>query len=169
MLLDGAGVEIAGVVSRPLAPAHIIAVASPAYLAGKDLPTDPSELLRLNGIGMRSVHTGRIRSWTMRNVAGQEMVAQTTDTLVMNDPEAMCRSTLLGLGVALIAVPHALPHLESGRLVRVLPQWYADAGPISLYYATRTLLPAKTRVFVEHVVEAFKKQRLAQRFAGSLG
>ena len=166
----GGGIELApGVVSRPLAPAHIIAVASPAYLAGKDLPTDPSELLRLNGIGMRSVHTGRIRSWTMRNVAGQEMVAQTTDTLVMNDPEAMCRSTLLGLGVALIAVPHALPHLESGRLVRVLPQWYADAGPISLYYATRTLLPAKTRVFVEHVVEAFKKQRLAQRFAGSLG
>lgn len=166
----GGGIDLApGVVARPLAPAHIIAVASPGYLAGKELPADPSELVRLNGIGLRSVSSGRVRNWTLRNVAGQEVAAQTNDTLLMNDPEAMCRSALLGLGVALVAVPHALPHLESGRLVRVLPQWYADAGSISLYYATRTLLPAKTRVFVEHVIEAFRRQRLAERFAGSLG
>ncbi|HBG31082.1 MAG TPA: LysR family transcriptional regulator, partial [Gammaproteobacteria bacterium] len=166
----GGGIELApGVVARPLAPAHVIAVASPTYLAGKDLPSDPSELHRLQSIGMRSVSTGRIRNWTLRNVAGQEMAVHMSDTLVMNDPEAMCRSALLGLGVALVAMPHALPHLESGDLIRVLPQWYADAGPISLYYATRALLPAKTRVFVDYVVDTFKKQRLAERFAGSLG
>jgi adenylate cyclase len=49
------------------------------------------------------------------------------------------------------------------------PSWYADLGPISLYYATRTLLPAKTRVFVDFVLEAFRRDRLAERFAGSLG
>ena len=81
----------------------------------------------------------------------------------------MCRAALLGLGVALIAVPHALPHLESGALVRLIPQWYADAGPISLYYANRTLLPAKTRVFLDYIVEAFQREHLAERFAGSLG
>jgi DNA-binding transcriptional LysR family regulator len=69
----------------------------------------------------------------------------------------------------LIAVPHALPHLESGKLVRLVPQWYADAGPISIYYASRTLMPAKARVFVDFVVEAFRSQRLAERFAGSVG
>ncbi|MEA3135071.1 MAG: hypothetical protein QOG17_2917 [Gammaproteobacteria bacterium] len=47
-------------------------------------------------------------------------------------------------------------------------QWYADAGPILIYYATRTLLPAKTHVFVDFVVEEFRRQRLAE-FAGSLG
>jgi hypothetical protein len=51
----------------------------------------------------------------------------------------------------------------------LVPQWYADAGPISVYYATRTLLPAKTRVFVDFVAEAFRRDRLAERFAGSLG
>ena len=81
----------------------------------------------------------------------------------------MCRAALLGLGVALIAVPHALPHLERGALVRLAPLWYADAGPISIYYASRTLLPAKTRVFVDFVVEAFQRERLAERFAGSIG
>jgi DNA-binding transcriptional LysR family regulator len=81
----------------------------------------------------------------------------------------MCRAALLGLGVTLIAVPHALPHLETGTLVRLIPRWYCDAGPISIYYATRTLLPVKTRVFVDFVSEAFRQSRLAERFAGSFG
>jgi hypothetical protein len=39
----------------------------------------------------------------------------------------------------------------------------------SLYFATRTLLPAKTRVFVDFVLAAFRRDRFAERFAGSLG
>src|SRR5438034_169957 len=62
-----------------------------------------------------------------------------------------------------------LPPLERGALVRLAPQWYADAGPISLYFPSRTLLPAKTRVFIEFVTEAFRRKRLAERFAGSIG
>jgi hypothetical protein len=54
--------------------------------------------------------------------------------------------------------------LERGR-----NRLHAGAGPISLYYASRTLLPAKTRAFVAFVVEAFKRDRLAKRFAGNLG
>lgn len=64
-------------------------------------------------------------------------------------------------------MPHALPHLERGTLVRLLPRWYADAGPICLYFAGQRLLPAKTRVFVDFVVEEFRKQRLAERFLAS--
>jgi DNA-binding transcriptional LysR family regulator len=71
--------------------------------------------------------------------------------------------------VTLTAVPDALPYLESGALVRLLPRWYADAGSLSIYYASRTLLPAKTRVFVDFLAEAFRRDRLAERFAGSLG
>ena len=88
----------------------------------------------------------------MRNAAGTEIPVKLKETIVLDDPEAMCRAALLGLGVTLIVMCHALPHLESGALVRLVPQWYADAGPISIYYASRTLLPAKTRVFVDFVV-----------------
>ena len=118
---------------------------------------------------MRSIHTGRITERMMRNAAGDEREVPQQASLAFDDPEAMCRAALLGLGVTLIAVPHALPHLETGKLVRLIPQWYSDAGPISIYYATRTLLPAKTRAFVDFVIEAFRRNRLAERFAGSLG
>jgi DNA-binding transcriptional LysR family regulator len=144
-------------------------VASPAYLKGKKRPADPSGLAAFNGIVMRSTRTGRIRERTMRNAAGAEIAATLKDTIILDDPEAMCRAALLGLGVTLIAVPHALPHLEKRALVRLVPQWYADSGPISIYFPTRTLLPAKTRAFVDFVVDGFRRDRLAERFAGSIG
>jgi DNA-binding transcriptional LysR family regulator len=150
--------------ARP--PAHLVAVASPGYLAGGTPPADPAGLGTLDGIVMRSARTGRVRHRVMRDAAGAEMAAPLTERIVLGDPRAVCRAALMDLGVALLAVPDALPHLESGALVRLLPRWYADAGAISLYYATRTFLPAKTRVFVDFMVAAFRRDRLAERFAG---
>jgi DNA-binding transcriptional LysR family regulator len=164
----GGGIELApGIVSRTLAPLHIVAVASPACLKDRSRPSDPAGLAAFNGIVMRSMRSGKIRKHVMRNAAGDEMEASLKPTIAFDDPEAMCRAALLGLGVTLLAVPHALPHLEAGRLLRLIPQWYSDAGPISIYYATRALLPLKTRVFVDFVVESFRHDRLAERFAGN--
>jgi DNA-binding transcriptional LysR family regulator len=166
----GGGIERApGVVSRVLAPLHLIAVASPEYLKNRTPPADPTGLAAFDGIAWRSSRTGRIRDRVMRNADGTEIPVKLAETVVLDDPEATCRAALLGLGVTLIAVCHALPHLERGALVRLVPQWYSDGGPISIYYASRTLLPSKTRVFVDFVVQAFKRDRLAERFAGSLG
>jgi len=166
----GGGFELtAGVIARTLAPAHLIAVASPVYMKDRVPPFDPAGLSALDGIVMRSSSTGRVRQWVMRNVASEEMPAALSDEIVVNDPVAMCHLALLGLGVAMIATADALPYLERGELVRLIPNWYADAGPISLYYANRTLLPAKTRAFIDFITDRFQKDRLAERFAGSLG
>jgi len=163
--IDG-GTELSpGVVARELAPAHVVAVASPAYLEGKPGPSEPGDLAQLEGIVMRSAHSGRLRERVLQSRTGAEAVLALKPRIVLSDPEAICRAALLGLGVALVAMPHALPHLERGTLVRLLPDWYADAGPISLYFAAQRLLPAKTRVFVDFVVEAFRQQRLAERFS----
>ncbi|WGY71689.1 LysR family transcriptional regulator [Burkholderia cepacia] len=165
----GGGFDLApGVVSRPLAPAHLVAVASPAYMAGRTPPTDPGDLAALGGIVMRSSRTGRVRHRTMRDSAGVEMPALLGETIVVNDPAAMRQAAILGLGVTLLAVSDVLSSIERGELVRLLPRWYVDAGAISIYFATRALLPAKTRVFVDFVVEAFGRERLAERFAGGV-
>ena len=166
----GGGFELApGVVSRALAPAHLVAVASAAYMSGRVPPANPGDLAQLDGIVMRSSRSGRVRHRTMRDVAGVEMLARVGETITVNDPAAMREAAVLGLGVALLVVSDVLPWIERGELVRLLPHWYADAGAISIYYSTRTLLPAKTRAFVDFVVEAFERQRLAERFAGSIG
>lgn len=167
-LAIGGGFELApGIVARTLAPVHIVAVASPDYLHGHKAPATPSDLAGLQGIVMRSLDTGRIRQWTMRDGRGKEVAALMSENIVVNDPSAMREAARLGLGVALLAVPDVLADLKTGALVRVLPRWYAEAGEISLYYASRTLLPAKTRAFVDFVTEMFRRQRLADRFSAT--
>lgn len=166
----GGGFDLTpGTVARVLAPAHIVMVASPAYMKGRPVPIDPADLAGLDGIHMRSANTGRIRQWVMRNASGDETSAALAEKMVLNDPAAVARAAILGLGAAMIAMPDGIPYFESGELVRLLPDWYADIGPISIYYASRTLLPPKTRVFVDFVVEHFRKERLSERFAGVVG
>jgi DNA-binding transcriptional LysR family regulator len=144
-------------------------VASPSYLKGRTPPADPSGLASFDGIVMRLWKTRRVRERPMRNAAGDEMTVPLKPTMTFDDPEAMCQAAVLGMGVTQIVMAHALRHLESGALVRLAPQWYADAGSISIYYASRRQVPAKTRVFVDFIAEAFRRQLLAERFAGSIG
>ena len=168
----GGGIELAaGLVARPLAPLHVIAVAAPGYLdecaaQGRALPVHPDDLAGHDGIVMRSHRHGRINHWTLRDGAGREALAMPRERAAFDDPEAMARAAALGLGVTLVAVQHALPYLREGRLLRLLPDWYADLGAINLYYAGRSLLPAKTRAFVDFLGAACERAGLAQRLSG---
>jgi len=158
----GGGFELtAGVVARELAPVHIVAVASPAYMAGRQAPRTPDELASFDGIMRRSSPTGRVRPWTLRSKRGAEQPVPCRPRLIFSDPEAIAQAARLGLGVALLPMPFAFAPIASGELVRLLPGWYSDAGPLSLYYPSRKLLPAKTRVFVDFVMERFRSADFA--------
>jgi DNA-binding transcriptional LysR family regulator len=157
-----------GMVARELGRIHLVAVASAAFLRGKRRPKDPAGLTELAGIARRSPNNSRVVTPIMRNSAGAEMAAVQKTVMMVDDPDALCRATLLGLGVGLVAVPHAAPHLESGALERLLPDWHCEVGPIMLYFASQKLLPAKTRAFVDFVTAEFRTQKLAQLFSASL-
>lgn len=164
----GGGIDLSqGVVARELTRVHIVAAASPGFLAGRAAVRHPSELAALDGILRRSSPTGRVRSWVLQNGRGEEAVAEMRTRAIFSDPEAMCQAALMGLGVALLPMPFAAPWLQSGGLVRVLPGWWADGGPVSLYYPSKKQLPARTRVFVDHVVREFREQDFARRMLGS--
>jgi DNA-binding transcriptional LysR family regulator len=161
----GAAIELrSGIVARELARAHIVAVASPAYLAGHPTPRAPADLSRHDGILLRSPQSGRIRSWPFRSAAGEQAAIELRPRIVFDDMEAITQAVLVGLGIGLVSMPHAVSHLERGTLVRVLPRWHADAGPIHVYFGSAALLPAKTRAFVDFVVAHFRRERLAERF-----
>lgn len=156
-----------GLVAVPLAPAHLVAVASPSYLATHDVPKNPTELVALEGIVIRSSNQGRVRQWTMRNAKNQEAVAELRESLIVNDAVGVIQAARLGLGVGLLVVPDALPGLLDGSLVRLLPDWWVDAGKVSLFYSTRNLMPAKSRAFIDFVKEEFARQRYEEKFYGS--
>jgi DNA-binding transcriptional LysR family regulator len=163
----GGGFELtSGVVARELAPIHIVAVASPAYLAKCQLPRHPEQFATLDGIMRRSSPTGRVRPWTLRSRDAAEQPIPCRPRLILSDPEAIAQAARLGLGVALLPMPFAFAPIQSGELVRLLPGWYSDAGPLSLYYPSRRMLPAKTRVFIDFVLERFRAAGFARLVDG---
>ncbi|MYM65710.1 LysR family transcriptional regulator [Pseudoduganella sp. FT55W] len=157
-----------GLVAVPLAPAHLVAVASPGYVEAQGMPRHPAELAALDGIVIRSSNQGRVRQWTMRNAKNQETVAELRESLIVNDAVGVIQAARLGLGVALLVVPDALPGLQDGSLVRLLPGWWVDAGKVSLFYSTRNLMPAKSRAFIDFVKEEFERQHYDEKFYGSV-
>ena len=156
----------AGLVARELAPVHIVAVAAPAYLASRPLPREPADFAALDGIMRRSSPSGRVRPWTLRPRRGAEQPVPCRPRLILSDPEAIALAARQALGVALLPMPFAFAHIASGELVRLLPGWYSDAGPLSIYYPTRKLLPAKTRAFVDFVAERFRTSGFARLVDG---
>jgi DNA-binding transcriptional LysR family regulator len=154
-----------GVVARELGPAHRVLVAAPGYLGQRAPIGAPADLAQCDGILVRSPQTGRVRNWPLRNRGGQQAPIELRQHMTMSDPEAVCRVAEMGLGIGLTAMPHALPYLDSGRLQRVLPDWYVDGGVLALYFPAQNLLPAKTRAFVDFIVAQFRRQKLAQRFS----
>jgi DNA-binding transcriptional LysR family regulator len=162
----GGGLELTeGMIARELARVKVVVVAAPAYLAAHPAPQHPRELARYAGVVRRSSSTGRLNVWTLRNDKGEVGSADIRPLAVFDDPEAMARAAASGLGIALLPAPHALPFLRSGELVRILPEWSAESGSLSIYYSSRKLLPAKIRVFVDFVVDKFREQGYAEHFA----
>ncbi len=161
----GGGMELTeGLVARELARVRIVPVASPAYLARNPAPRAPAELARHAGLLRRHIMSGRLTPWVLGNGAGEEVVAGVRPVAVFDDPEALAGAAACGLGVAMLPMPHALPLLESRELVRLLPGWHAEARPLCIYYASRKLLPAKVRVFVDYIAAEFAARGYARRF-----
>jgi len=154
-----------GLIARELARLRIVLVAAPAYLKAHRAPSHPDDLKRHRGLLRRSLATGRLIPWTLKNGQGDELVASVRPVMVLDDPEAMARAAATGLGIALLPLPHALPLLESGALVRVLRTWYAETHPLSVYYTSRKLVPAKVRVFVDYIVQEFQASGQAARIS----
>lgn len=166
----GGGFELPpGLVARELARAHVVLLASKDYLVGKPEIKHPDQLKHHAGIYIRSPQTGRIRPWALINSkdtrSKEQLLINMQVRMTMSDPAAALGAAEQSLGIAVTSMPNARPYLDSKRLVRVLPDWYVDAGALSLYFPAQKLLPAKTRAFVDFIVARFRKQKLAQRFS----
>ncbi len=160
----GGGIELSsGIVARELAKLHLVAVAAPQWLEGRTMLVVPGDLQGVDGIVMRSTSTGRLLNWTLRDAGEGRFDVNLKPTAIMNDPEALCSCALMGLGVGLVPMERAWPWLQRGDLVRLLPDWYVDLGVVSVYFSSRKALPAKTRVFVDFLLEHFQGS-LSQRF-----
>jgi DNA-binding transcriptional LysR family regulator len=107
-------------------------------------------LTRHECIEFRAEGAGRVTRWPLTD--GSQHIEFTPGNRFSVNGVAMARRlAMLGAGIAVL-VGGQLAEQQSGQLQRVLPDW--QLGPFPVYAVTETrLLPAKTRIFIEFLME----------------
>ena len=145
-------------IARLLGKLSAYLYASPEYLKRHGTPQHPSDLSRFECIEFRADNS-RVTRWPLSR--GDEHIEITPNQHFSVNSMAMVRSLAsLGAGIAVMAPAQSvLQDVEERRLQRVLPDWHA--GPFPVYAVTDTrLLPAKTRIFVEFLIERLRDGKL---------
>lgn len=135
-------------IGRVLAPCSSVLVASPAYLAAHGQPQVPADLaahrcLSYANFGKSVWHFHRGEERTQVSV-GSHFSA--------NEATALLQAALAGGGVALQPTYLANPHLASGALLAVLPQWRVPDMAIWALYPSRKHLSPAVRTFLDFLV-----------------
>lgn len=103
-------------------------------------PAHPRDLVALPSIDYH--RRLRRRAWVLRS-EDTTIEVPVEPRIETNEPEIALDAALAGLGVASLPGILARPHIEQGRLSRVLPDWRAHVGPILLLYRPHAHPPAR--------------------------
>lgn len=147
-----AGVRLGDTIDKdmiavPIGPKlRMAAVASPTYFARNPVPKTPRELVAHRCINMRFPTHGGLYVWEFER-RGEQMNVRVDGQVVLNSTPHIVLAALEGLGIAFLPEEEFAPHIEEGRLVRVLQDWCAPFEGYYLYYPSRRQpSPAFSRV-----------------------
>lgn len=152
-------------VSRRLYRLPLVLVASPSYLARKGEPRTPQELrehdcvVAVDPTGQAVWSFQKISSKAetaehyLHNPRGRVVVSKLLDTVV--------DAALMDMGVTVAFVESVLPHLQSGRLRVLLPDYMIEDQSdvnveIHLQYPNREYVSLKVRALVDFLVDRFR-------------
>ena len=145
-------------VARRLARSEVIACASPEYLDKRGRPKHPSELVHHEAMVPNFIHELTFHSgpWGDDEPAGESV------TLPMPRPalstihtDTMYAAALAGMGITGLPSFVAEDALLENALERVLPQWRMLTTTLYAGMPTRKHVPARTRAFVDFLVQTF--------------
>lgn len=136
-----AGVRLGEAVDKdmiavPIGPKlRMAAVATPAYFAKHAPPKTPEDLLRHRCINHRQ-GKGGLYAWEFER-RGREVEVRVEGQVTVNSSPHNVAAALEGLGIAFLPEAEFAPHIEEGRLVRVLEDWCPPFPGYHLYYPSR--------------------------------
>ena len=152
-------------VARRLACSAFVVCAAPGYLNRRGRPAHPDDLQQHDGV-LPAVAAVR-RELTLYRCAPGDAADETAEevTLPTSAPalstghiEMIFAAAVAGLGIAGLPSFVADEALRDGRLERVLPQWRGLTLTLYAAMPTRQHVPARTRAFVDFLVQTFGGQ-----------
>ncbi|MDB5523065.1 MAG: LysR family transcriptional regulator [Rhizobium sp.] len=138
---------------RRLAETRRVLAASPTYLRRHGTPTHPSDLEKHDMILYVLSD-----NWNQLNFSkGGETVSVSVSGPVHSNDGQIIRATALDhLGILAQPAYIIQDDLDAGRLVRVLDDWDLPRLTMNIVFPTKAHLPAKTRLFIDFLVQRFK-------------
>ena len=142
---------------RSLAKWRHVLCCSPAYLEKHGSPQQLSELADHNCV--THVHYPFQDGWHFIDRDGAPAVASVSGNLLTNSGEMLRLAALDGAGISLAAGFLVAGDLETGRLVRLLPDYRPVQLAVSAVYPHRHHLSAKVRRFIDALVDSSARQQ----------
>jgi len=143
----------ASLAARKLATWEAGLFAAPGYLARRGVPPEPEALLEHDALRLLT-RTGEPEPWLLRRGDAQ-WEGTPPGRATANSPELLMRLARSGVGIAEIKHAFADPYVRSGELVAVLPEWSLPPVDAWAVFPGRRLMPARTRVFIDLLIETF--------------
>jgi len=122
--------------------------ASPDYLQGKTAPRKPQDLTEHRCVNLRLPTRGNLYAWDFEK--GKKSVnVKVEGQTIFNSTALMLQAALDGLGFAYVPFDLMKPHIDAGRLVPVLEDWWPTFPGYHLYYANRRQIAPALALVIE--------------------
>jgi DNA-binding transcriptional LysR family regulator len=153
-----ARLEESTLISRRLSATRLVLCASPTYLREHGTPRHPAELARHAVIAYSLLSMGD--HWAFSAPPGSEgpVVVKVSPRMRSNSGDTCTAAALQHIGLVLQPTFLVGPHLHSGALVEVMPEYRATELGVYAVYPSRRHLTPKVRALVDFLVDAFRVQ-----------
>ena len=128
--------------------ARMAVVGAPSYFRNRSEPKKPPELVEHNCINLRLPTHGGLYAWEFEK-GSRELKVRVEGQLIFNTTTQMLHAALAGLGLTYLPEGLVQPHINQGRLKRVLQDWCPPYPGYHLYYPSRRQPSAAFALLVE--------------------
>jgi len=139
---------------RRVGEVRLIAVASPQCLRRCGRIRIPRDLERVDAL---TYNVQEFKRWTMRSSKGTVHVPIQT-RISSNQMSSLLKMAVAGGGVAWIPQYLCRQEVESGQLVRVLPEWNSPALPVSILTPLAPSSSVRLKMTTDHLTTALHNQ-----------
>ena len=144
--LTGGPLEDSSQIARLMMHSHDILVAAPG-LPGLDRLHHLSDLLTMPLVGLATPWRG---GWALKGPDGPLHLA-CDPALKLGSHQAVCGAVKAGAGISVLPRLLAVPSIQAGRLLQVLPDWTAHRQPLYFVYPSAHSVTARLRAFIDHL------------------
>ncbi len=139
---------------RRLAETRRVLTASPGYIEEHGCPILPPDLNQHKILNYALADTPR--ELPMRR-GNERIVTKIRPLLEANDGQVLRQAAINGMGILVQPKYIVYDDIVAGRLVPVLDDWDLPRLTMNIAFQTRAHMPAKDRLFIEAMVERFRK------------